>query len=111
MGTIYQHDKRSGITYTYESKAYWGREKGQSRAKRTLVRRVDEKTGEIAATDGRAKKASERAVTPDYKAPWEDLAAIPATPSAPSITCALRKKTRSQRPQLSLTGRDQIVSG
>jgi len=34
---VYQADKRSGITYAYESISYWDKEKKQSRAKRTLV--------------------------------------------------------------------------
>ena len=38
---IHQRDKRSGITYAYESVSYWDREKKQSRAKRTLIGRVD----------------------------------------------------------------------
>ena len=39
---IYQKDKRSGITYAYESVSRWDKEKKQSRAKRTLIGRVDE---------------------------------------------------------------------
>jgi hypothetical protein len=38
---IHQRDKRSGITYAYESVSHWDREKKQSRAKRTLIGRVD----------------------------------------------------------------------
>lgn len=53
---VYQTDKRSGITYAYESVSYWDPEKKQSRAKRTLVGRVDPGTGEIVPTDGRGKK-------------------------------------------------------
>ena len=56
---VYQKDKRSGITYAYESVSYWDKEKQQSRAKRTLIGRVDEKTGEIVATDGRGRKKKE----------------------------------------------------
>jgi hypothetical protein len=73
MGIIYQHDKRSGITYAYESKAYWDKEKRQSRAKRTLIGRVDAKTGEIVPTDGRVRKAKERAAEPDYKVLYTEL--------------------------------------
>jgi hypothetical protein len=58
MSIVYQTDKRSGITYAYESKAYWDKEKKQSRSKRTLIGRVDPKTGEISETDGRCKKNS-----------------------------------------------------
>jgi transposase len=53
---VHQKDKRSGITYAYESVSYWDKEKQQSRAKRTLIGRVDEKTGEILPTDGRGRK-------------------------------------------------------
>lgn len=58
MSIVYQTDKRSGITYAYESKAYWDKQKQQSRAKRTLIGRVDPVTGEIQKTDGRCKKNS-----------------------------------------------------
>jgi len=71
MGIVYQKDRRSGITYAYESKAYWDKEKKQSRAKRKLIGRVDEATGEIVPTDGRVRKARERAAEPDYKALYE----------------------------------------
>ncbi|MCD7861909.1 MAG: hypothetical protein LUG25_08505 [Oscillospiraceae bacterium] len=47
MSIVYQKDKRSGTTYAYESKAYWDKEKKQSRSKGTLIGRVDPKTGEI----------------------------------------------------------------
>ena len=47
MGIIKQYDKRSGITYAYESHAYWDPEKKMSRAKRTLLGRIDPETGEI----------------------------------------------------------------
>ena len=59
---VYQTDKRSGITYAYESHSYWDKEKKQSRAKRTLIGRVDKITGEIVPTDGRGKKRSKQAV-------------------------------------------------
>ena len=58
MGLIYNKDKRSGITYVYESKSYWDKEKKQSRAKRTLIGRLDQETGEILKTDGRCRKNS-----------------------------------------------------
>ena len=58
MGIVYQTDKRVGITYAYENKAYWDKEKKQSRSKRTLIGRVDPDTGEIIPTEGRRKKES-----------------------------------------------------
>ena len=51
---IYQTDKRTGITYAYQSISYWDKEKKQSRAKRTLVGRVDSESGEIVPTRKKA---------------------------------------------------------
>ena len=74
MAIIYQHDKRSGITYAYESQSYWDKEKKTSRAKRTLIGRVDSETGEIVATDGRGRKEkAEKAPGGDYKTLYEIL--------------------------------------
>ena len=58
MAIIYNHDKRSGITYAYESVSYWDKEKKMSRSKRKLIGRVDPETGEIKPTDGRCRKNS-----------------------------------------------------
>lgn len=58
MSIVHQKDKRSGITYVYESNAYWDKEKQQSRSKRTLIGRLNEETGEVIPTDGRGKKRS-----------------------------------------------------
>jgi transposase len=55
VAIIHQKDKRSGITYAYESISYWDKEKKQSRAKRKLIGRVND-NGEIVPTDGRGKK-------------------------------------------------------
>ena len=76
MGIIYQHDKRSGITYAYESQAVWDKEKKMSRARRTLIGRFDTETGEIVPTDGRCKpgragKGDEEEA--DYKVLYEKL--------------------------------------
>ncbi len=67
MAIIHQHDKRSGITYAYESLSYWDKEKKQSRAKRTLIGRVDPDSGEIIPTDGRCKKGKTTKVKDDSK--------------------------------------------
>lgn len=59
---IHQKDKRSGITYAYESTSHWDKDKKQSRCKRTLIGRVDDVTGEIIPTDGRGRKRDEENV-------------------------------------------------
>jgi hypothetical protein len=53
---VYQTDKRSGITYAYRSVSHWDKEKKLSRARRTLIGRVDKETGEIVPTDGRNRR-------------------------------------------------------
>ena len=58
MAIIKNKDKRSGITYVYESKSYWDKEKKQSRSRRTLIGRLDDETGEVIPTDGRCKTKS-----------------------------------------------------
>ena len=57
MAIIKQFDKRSGITYVYDSKSFYDKEKKCSRAKRTLIGKLDPDTGEIIPTDGRNKGA------------------------------------------------------
>ena len=38
-------DKRTGITYVYESTSYWDKEKKQPRSKRVLIGKLDPDTG------------------------------------------------------------------
>lgn len=60
MAIIKQLDKRSGITYVYESVSYWDKEKKQPRSKRTLIGRLDPDTGEVVPTDGRGKRRNQK---------------------------------------------------
>ena len=64
MAMVRQLDKRSGITYVYESVSYWDREKKQPRSKRTLIGRLDPATGEIVPTDGRGKHRAQKEADP-----------------------------------------------
>ena len=63
MAIIKQYDKRSGITYVYDSKSYYDKEKKCSRAKRTLIGKLDPETGEIIPTDGRNKGAKSKPIS------------------------------------------------
>lgn len=56
MSLVKSRDNRTGITYVYESESYWDKEKKQPRAKRKLIGKLDEATGEIVPTDGRRRK-------------------------------------------------------
>ena len=67
MAIIKQFDKRSGITYVYDSKSFYDKEKKCSRAKRTLIGKLDPDTGEIIPTDGRNKGAKTKDKTVSEK--------------------------------------------
>jgi len=56
MSIVKNKDKRTGITYVYESESYWDKEKQQPRSRRTLIGKLDDVTGEIIPTDGRGRK-------------------------------------------------------
>lgn len=74
MAIIKQHDKRSGITYVYESHSYWDPEKKTARAKRKLIGKIDPDTGGIVPTDGRNKKPKTPAPGgADYKKMYRKL--------------------------------------
>ncbi len=86
MAIVKQHDKRSGITYAYESTYYWDKEKKQSRCKRKLIGRVDKITGEIVPTDGRCRK--DKPKKKDEPAQKNE----PENQQAPNIAATLRHK-------------------
>ena len=70
---VYQKDKRSGITYAYESVSFWDKKKQQSRAKRTLIGRVDPETREIVPTDGRRKQTKSDSANATKRGPAPSL--------------------------------------
>lgn len=63
MGIIYQTCKKTGIRYAYDNKAYWDKEKKQSRAKRKLIGKVDPETGEIVPTRDYKKRSNKESAT------------------------------------------------
>ena len=73
MGIVYQKDKRTGITYAYESTAYWDKEKKQPRSKRTLIGKIDKATGEIIPTGKSGKKKDAESSTQDPLTPPEAI--------------------------------------
>lgn len=52
---VYQTNKKTGVTYAYESISYWDKDKQQSRAKRKCIGRVDPETKKIIPTRKRKK--------------------------------------------------------
>ncbi len=69
MSLVKNKDKRTGITYVYESESYWDKEKKQPRSKRTLIGRLNEETGEIIPTDGRGRKRKDKNTSLDSDGP------------------------------------------
>ena len=57
MAIVYQTNKKTGVTYAYENKPYWDKNKQQSRAKRIPIGKVDPKTGGIIPTREYVKKS------------------------------------------------------
>ena len=59
---VHQINKKTGVTYVYESISYWDKDKKQSRAKRKCIGRIDPQTREVVPTQkrealpGRGKK-------------------------------------------------------
>jgi len=51
---VYQTNKKTGVTYAYESNSYWDKDKKQSRAKRTCIGRLDPATKAIVPTRKRS---------------------------------------------------------
>lgn len=97
MAIIHQKDKRSGITYVYESVSYWDKEKKQSRSKRKLIGRFNGETGEVIPTDGRCRKLS-----PEY-IPEEEPSPVPRTlKEYRQAYAALQAENEKLREELSL---------
>ena len=70
MAVLFQRDKRSGVTYAYESISWWDKEKKQSRSRRRLIGRVDPATGHVVQTDGRMRRAKAPGRELRPKGPW-----------------------------------------
>lgn len=73
-------DRRSGITYVYESESYWDREKKAPRSRRRLIGKVDPETGEVVPTSGTRRRAMERRAAEEAEASATAGAAAVATP-------------------------------
>ena len=53
MSIVKMKNKKTGVTYVYESTSYWDKEKRQPRNKRRLIGKLDPSTGEIVPTERR----------------------------------------------------------
>ena len=55
LAIIKQVNKKTGVTYVYESHSYRDKETKQPRSTRRLIGKIDESTGEIVPTRGKKK--------------------------------------------------------
>lgn len=99
---IKQYDKRSGITYAYESHSYWDPEKKMTRARRKLIGRVDPETGEIIPTDGRNRKKEPQKETMDYESLYKKL--LKKTAAQDVLIESLRKQVAQLQAQKRMDG-------
>ena len=74
MAIIKQRNAKTGVTYVYESHSYRDKETKQPRAKRKLIGRLDEETGEIIPTRKKAKDVTTSSDNPVDTTPLEGLA-------------------------------------
>jgi len=76
MSLVRHTDKRSGVTYVYESESYWDKEKQQPRSKRKLIGKVDPVTGEIVPTGKSGRKPYKQEGVPSDKEPITEQIAM-----------------------------------
>ena len=78
MALLHVLNKKRNITYVYESKSEWDKDKKQSKSTRKLIGKLDPKTGEIIKTGPRGRKKSHwkkntEPVTPEKKLNYKSL--------------------------------------
>ena len=73
MAIIKQLNKKTGITYVYESRSYRDKDTKQPRSERKLIGRIDDATGEIIPT----RKKQKNITTSDYDGAPENTKGIP----------------------------------
>lgn len=59
MPIVKMLNKKTGITYVYESESFWDKEKQQPRNRRKLIGKIDPDTGQIVPTGKSGRKASD----------------------------------------------------
>lgn len=66
MSIVRMYNKKTGVTYVYESESYWDKEKQQPRNRRKLIGKIDPETGEIVPT-GRPGRKPKTMVSTDVE--------------------------------------------
>ena len=104
---VKMHNKKSGVTYVYESESYWDKEKQQPRNKRKLIGKLDPETGKVVPTEKKGRRsASAEIVAEPVSAPNTEAVAVDAGQSAllkqkDDEIAALRKRVKMLESQCS----------
>ena len=64
MSIVKSKNKKTGVTYVYESESYWDKEKQQPRAHRRLIGKLDEETGDIIPTGRSGRRDANGEIKP-----------------------------------------------
>ncbi len=95
-------NKKTGVTYVYESTSYWDKDKHQARNKRKLIGKIDPDTGEIVPTGRRGSATWSAAADPQVpKSFAEGHKLSPTQDEKDAEILELRKKVLDLEMQLS----------
>lgn len=95
-------NKKTGVTYVYESTSYWDKDKHQARNKRKLIGKIDPDTGEIVPTGRRGSATWSAAADPQLpKSFAEGHKLRPTQDEKDAEILELRKKVLDLEMQLS----------
>ncbi len=95
-------NKKTGVTYVYESTSYWDKDKHQARNKRKLIGKIDPDTGEIVPTGRRGSATWSAAADPQLpKSFAEGHKLNPTQDEKDAEILELRKKVLDLEMQLS----------
>lgn len=100
---IVKQTSKNGVTYVYESRSYRDPETKQPRAKRKLIGRLDDATGEIIPTRGRKNVTTESNVS-------VDTTLLPGDASYSSLLETLKEKDeiiKSLRAEIAVLRRER----
>lgn len=104
---VKMHNKKSGVTYVYESESYWDKEKQQPRNRRKLIGKLDPETGKVVPTEKKGRRsASAETVAEPVPAPNTEAGSVDAGQSAllkqkDDEIAALRKRVKMLESQCS----------
>ena len=93
MAIVYQKNKKSGVTYVYESISFWDKEKKQSRAKRKCIGKLDPTTQQVVPTHKKQSSRPEKPATQVKRGPVPTIEAAHSFYGATHLFDLIGQKT------------------